>query len=78
MLKTDLSAFDPVTSQYDTYCLNKIDITTEDCSQISDKQTTRKVECARYTVKEMDYRHLECIVMAQAIRDYKTLVKFTN
>ena len=72
MIKTDLSAFDPVTSTYDnSLSLNKIEVTAEDCSQ---GEVVQKVECAKYTIKEMDYKHLECITMAQGLSDHRALV----
>ena len=38
----------------------------------------KTIESARYTLKEMDFKHLECIIMSQAISDHKKLVTFVN
>jgi hypothetical protein len=77
MVVTDLGAFDPVTSVYDS-CKVKVEMTVEETSQGENKRTTKKLETAKYTLKEMDFKHLECIVMASGIKDHRALVKFAN
>jgi hypothetical protein len=53
-------------------------MTVEECSQGEGRKTTKKLETAKYTLKEMDFKHLECIVMAGGLTDHRKLVKFCN
>ena len=77
MTVSNLGAFDPTTSVYD-YSEAKVELTVEDCSQGESLKTTRKLQTAKYTIKEMDFKHLECILMASGIADHRALVNFTN
>ncbi len=41
-------------------------------------ETNRETRDGRYQVKEMDFKHLECMVMTMQARDQQDLVKTVN
>ncbi len=78
MVQTELAAFDQISSIYDQLNIARIEMTVEECSQGENLKMTKKIETPKFTLKEMDFRQFECIVMATGISDHRALVKFVN